>query len=68
MKEEKIHCFKKKKIIISTIRKISATIQVYGLSNMPLVCLHWYQCWYTHDLRMSGNRLSVGNYMVVSYN
>ena len=35
---------------------------------MPLVCLHWHQCWYTHDLSMSGNQLSVGNYMVVSYN
>ena len=57
-----------KHLKISTINKVSATIQVYGLSNMPLVCLHWHQCWYTHDLSMSGNQLSVGNYMVVSYN
>ena len=57
-----------KHLTISTIRKVSATIQVYGLSNIPLVCLHWHQCWYTHDLSMSGNQLSVGNYMVVSYN
>ena len=67
MKEEKIHCFLKH-LTISTIRKVSETIQVYGLSNMPLVCLHWHQCWYTHDLSMSSNQLSVGNYMVVSYN
>jgi hypothetical protein len=50
-----------KHLTISTIRKVSTTIQVYGLSNMPLVCLHWHQCWYTHDLSMSGNQLSVGN-------
>jgi hypothetical protein len=35
-----------KHLTISTIRKVFATIQVYGLSNMPLVCLHWHQCWY----------------------
>ena len=57
-----------KHLTISTIRKVSATIKVNGLSNMPLVCLHWHQCWYTHDLSMNGNQLSVGNYMVVSYN
>jgi hypothetical protein len=46
-----------KHLTISTIRKLSATIQVYGLSNMSLVCLHWHQRWYTHDLSMSGNQL-----------
>ena len=57
-----------KHLTIGTIRKVSATIQAYGLSNMPLVCLHWHQCQYTHDLSMSGNQLSVGNYMIVNYN
>jgi hypothetical protein len=37
-----------KHLTISTIRKVSTTIQVYGLSNMPLVCLHWHQCWYAN--------------------
>jgi hypothetical protein len=58
-----------KHLTISTIRKVSATIQAYGLPEYAsLLCLHWHQCWYTHDLSMSGNQLSVGNYMVVSYN
>jgi hypothetical protein len=58
-----------KHLTISTIRKVSATIQAYGLPEYAsLLCLHWHQCWYTHDLSMSGNQLPVGNYMVVSYN
>ena len=45
MKEEKIQFFLKH-LTISTIRKVSEPIQVYGLSNMSRVCLHWHQCWY----------------------
>jgi hypothetical protein len=37
-----------KHLTIRTIRKVSATIQVYDLSNMPLVCLHLHQCWYAN--------------------